>query len=57
MVQEVWGMGSSQAMGTHLPQLEALLLQLPQGSTAGIILLREREDVAVEAGRESGDMR
>lgn len=56
-VQEARGMGSSQAMGAHLLQLEALLLQLLQGSTAGIILLREREDVAVEAGREGGDMR
>lgn len=44
-------------MGTHLLQLEALLLQLLQDRTAGIPLLGEWEDVAVEAGRGGGDMR
>lgn len=38
--------------GAHLPQLEALLLELLQGSSAGLLLLHEREHVAVEAGRE-----
>lgn len=40
--------------GAHLPQLEALLLELLQGSLAGLLLLLEREHVAVEAGREDG---
>lgn len=40
-----------------LPQLLALLLQLLQGPLADLLLLLEREDVAVEAGREDGDMR
>lgn len=35
----------------HLTQLLALLLQQLQGSTAGLTLLHERENVAVEAGR------
>lgn len=43
-----------QAPGAHLPQLLALLLELLQGSSAGLLLLLEREDVAVEAGREDG---
>ena len=34
----------------HLLQLVALLLQLLQGPEAGLLLLREGEDVAVGAG-------
>lgn len=55
-----WGRGGhkvSRATGAHLPQLLALLLQLLQGPLADLLLLLEREDVAVEAGREDGDMR
>lgn len=51
-----WGEGW-QVVGAHLLQLEALLLQLLQDPTAGIILLGEWEDVAVEAGRGGGDTR
>lgn len=43
---------STLAAGTHLLQLLALLLQLLQGCVPGRLLLRKREDVAVEAGRE-----
>lgn len=48
------GRVSSQDKAAHLPQLVALLLQLLQGSATSLLVLREREHVAVEAGREDG---
>lgn len=48
------GRRSTLAAGTHLLQLLALLLQLLQGCMPGCLLLRKREDMAVEAGRERG---
>lgn len=50
------GTGRDQATGAHLAQLVALLLELLQGSQAGLLLLLEREDVTVEA-EKTGDMR
>jgi hypothetical protein len=42
--------------GAHLLQLLALLLQLLQGPVPGLLLLQEREDMAVEAGRARQDV-
>lgn len=48
------GQASVPWAGAHLQQLVALLLQLLQGCVPGLLLLLEREDVAVKAAGGAG---